>query len=422
MSKRIFVTAFLLIVLALILPQAYAINWRYNLDDAIRVAKGQNKPIMADFYTEWCGWCKKLDSETYSDSKVSAAAGKFICVKINAEKQPDVANKYGVSGYPTVIFLDSSGNSLLKIPGYLPPDKFLANMNRVLSMTQKVPAQEGQGAGKGGGGFVALEDRAAGNKGKTAVKTVGEEFVYNGYMQSGDEAPTVQINYKGNTYFVEQGDNFAQFKVIYAGKEKVVLSADTGEITLEYKKPYKGNGLLKEITKTIAQPDAENSINDVIIAGESLPSPQAVKSRAVILSVFFAVLLVFYIYNSICLQLIAGKTGTAGGWMAWVPILNFFLMLNIGQIRYRIVLVPFLTLLVLIFVSAFAAAFNPLAGLIFSAIMFLNAVYIVFLSGYVWYKISIARKKSTALAVVLAVLMFVSPVNLISLGYLAFSK
>lgn len=132
MNKRVLVFLLFIAALAFILPQAHAINWKYDLQDALKSAKAQHKPIMIDFYTDWCGWCKKLDSDTYSDPKVNAASGKFICVKINAEKEPALAGKYGVSGYPTIIFLDSNGNVIRKIPGYLPPDGFLANMNKIL--------------------------------------------------------------------------------------------------------------------------------------------------------------------------------------------------------------------------------------------------------------------------------------------------
>ena len=88
MSKKILILACFIAALAFVLPQAYAVNWQNDLASALKLAKSQHKPVMIDFYTEWCHWCKKLDSDTYSDPKVNEASQKFICVKIDAEKEP----------------------------------------------------------------------------------------------------------------------------------------------------------------------------------------------------------------------------------------------------------------------------------------------------------------------------------------------
>jgi hypothetical protein len=65
---------------------------------------------------------------------------------------------------------------------------------------------------------------------------------------------------------------------------------------------------------------------------------------------------------------------------------------------------------------------NALAGLILVLAMMLNSIYFIFLMAYVWYRISVARGKSTGLSAALCIMMFVSPLNLIALGYMAFSK
>lgn len=425
MNKKISVFLLFIAAFAFILPQAHAINWKYDLASALKSAKSQNKPIMIDFYTEWCGWCKKLDSDTYSNSKVSAAAERFICVKIDAEKEPAIANKYGVAGFPTIIFLNSNGNVISKIPGYLPPDRFLANMNKVLSALPKPSAQNDEKPLADGGGFFVL-DQDAGKKGKDGkalpAKTVGQEFVYNGYIESGGEGLIAQINYKGNTYFVKNGDNFAEFQVVSADKEKVVLAAEKGDITLEYKKPYGGNSLLSEISRTITEPSDKRSLTDTLSIKESFPALAAGKVRAMILVVSLAIMLIFYVYYALCLQFIAKKTNTLNAWMAWVPILNLFLILNIAQIKYRVVIIPFVTFFVLIAASSFAFAGGPLVGLIFAGAILLNSIYFLFLTAYIWYKVAVARKKSSGLAIVLTILMFISPLNLIAMGYLAFSK
>jgi thioredoxin-related protein len=425
MNKKVFVTLVFIAAFTFILPWAGAITWESNVDEALKAAKSQGKPVMIDFYTDWCSWCKKLDSDTYSDPKVSAASANFICVKINAEKEPAIAGKYGVLGYPTIIFLDSNGNVLQKNPGYLPPAQFLDNMNKILSTTPKPTAKIDDKPPVEAGGFAVIDDQAGknGKDGKILpAKTVGQEFVYNGYIESGKDGLTAQINYKGATYFVKNGDNFAQFQVISVDKEKAVLSSDKGEITLQYKKPYSRAGIINEISNTITQSAETRSVIDRIEIEESFPALAAGKIRAMILTVAFAIILIFYIYYALCLQIIAGKTKTMNGWMAWVPVLNIFLVLNIAWVKYRFFLVPIVTFFALIFISAFTAAFNPFAGLAFIAVVVLNSIYFVLLMAYVWYKVAAARGKSTALAAVLSALMFIFPLNLVAMGYLAFSK
>ena len=138
MAKRKFIPI-LLIVLSAFLFQgvnAYAISWGSNLKAALKNAKSKQKPVMADFYTDWCGWCKKLDKETYADRKVGNLAREFISVKVNGDKARDAVRKYGIRGYPTVLFFDSNGKVVQRIGGYVGPVDFAKIMEDVLEKTK----------------------------------------------------------------------------------------------------------------------------------------------------------------------------------------------------------------------------------------------------------------------------------------------
>ncbi len=113
---------------------AQAISWEHDLTQALKEASGKGSPVMADFYTEWCGWCKKLDSDTYSDKSVNDLSGKFICVKVDADKSSELAGKYGVRGYPTIIFLNSKGDVVEKVVGYVDAEGLKKTMNKVLQL------------------------------------------------------------------------------------------------------------------------------------------------------------------------------------------------------------------------------------------------------------------------------------------------
>ncbi len=109
------------------------ITW-HKYDEGLKVAKKENKHVFVDFYTNWCGYCKKMDRETFTESEVIKMFGdNFIAVKVNAESQDTLdidgfriteqnlsSKEFGVKGYPTFWFLKPDGTKLGAISGYRP--------------------------------------------------------------------------------------------------------------------------------------------------------------------------------------------------------------------------------------------------------------------------------------------------------------
>jgi len=113
------------------------IAWVYDYQTALKTAAREKKPIMIDFYTDWCSWCKKLDEDTYPDPKVQELAKKFVCAKINAEKDTATARKYGVSAYPTIVFTDAEGKELHRVESYQTGEVFVQTLEEALSKAPK---------------------------------------------------------------------------------------------------------------------------------------------------------------------------------------------------------------------------------------------------------------------------------------------
>jgi thioredoxin-related protein len=122
------------------------VQW-LTLTEAIKKAEKEKRPIFVDVYTDWCGWCKVMDRETFSDPKVAQLLNeKFYPVKFNGEQKEDVVlngttYKYVASGrsgyhelaaallnnqlsYPTVVFLDENFNMIQPVPGYRKAPEF----------------------------------------------------------------------------------------------------------------------------------------------------------------------------------------------------------------------------------------------------------------------------------------------------------
>ncbi len=91
-----------------------------SYDEALRKAKQENTLVMIDFYTDWCGWCKKLDKEVFSHPDVGQAAQRIVSIRLDAEGNGEsTADKYGVTGFPTILFVDGTGKPVRKVVGFV---------------------------------------------------------------------------------------------------------------------------------------------------------------------------------------------------------------------------------------------------------------------------------------------------------------
>jgi thioredoxin-related protein len=109
-------------------------RWYTDLDEAMQVAAKTGRLILLDFYTDWCHWCKELDAKVYPEEDFKKMSKYFVFCKVDAEKGKGVAwaQKYGVSGYPTIKFLRSDGTVVHEIVGYMPLGPFLAEMQKAV--------------------------------------------------------------------------------------------------------------------------------------------------------------------------------------------------------------------------------------------------------------------------------------------------
>ena len=115
------------------------IKWGNNLDSAFTIASNSKKIIMIDFMAEWCPPCKKMDNKTFSNTNIIEKSNKFIPVRIDVDKQQDIAEeyngnarKYGGIGIPNILFLDKENNLIRQIVGFHNVDQLMGIMDSVL--------------------------------------------------------------------------------------------------------------------------------------------------------------------------------------------------------------------------------------------------------------------------------------------------
>ncbi|MBI5062097.1 MAG: thioredoxin family protein [Desulfatitalea sp.] len=104
---------------------ASAVAWQ-DYEAAQKSAQGQSRKFLLYFYTDWCGYCRKLEKETFSDKTVADYLNNnFIPVRINSEKMPKLAGRFGVSGVPDLRFVSPKGEDIARWPGYIEASKLL---------------------------------------------------------------------------------------------------------------------------------------------------------------------------------------------------------------------------------------------------------------------------------------------------------
>jgi thiol-disulfide isomerase/thioredoxin len=106
-----------------------------SLDRARQAATdGKKRLVLVDFYTVWCGPCKKLDEITWKDQQVRDwLSGEAVCLKVDAEKDVALAEKYRINAYPTVLLLRPDGVEIDRLVGYRDAKTFLADARDALA-------------------------------------------------------------------------------------------------------------------------------------------------------------------------------------------------------------------------------------------------------------------------------------------------
>ncbi len=134
-----FPTRFLFAALlaAFVALPARAAQWK-AWNPGLKAARAAHKPMLVDVYTDWCGWCRRMDRDVYARADVNAyLASHFVTVKLDAEggelesyqgrdySGRSLAAEFGIDSYPTTVFFSATGDRLVNVPGYVEPGRFL---------------------------------------------------------------------------------------------------------------------------------------------------------------------------------------------------------------------------------------------------------------------------------------------------------
>ena len=136
---------FTLILILPILLEGPGVSWKPFSQISLAEAKSSGKPVIIDFYADWCTPCRDLEKKTFHDQNIVRESEKFIMIKVDVTRRGDqgaiqLLEKYNVKGVPTVIFLDPMGNELkeLRVMDFIRAEAFLLNMHNAIEKTREL--------------------------------------------------------------------------------------------------------------------------------------------------------------------------------------------------------------------------------------------------------------------------------------------
>jgi thioredoxin-related protein len=120
-----------------VVVEAETVDW-LPLDEALEKARATNKKILIDVYAPWCGFCRRMHAETFSDPSVSKYIEEnYIATRVDGDSSEqysflghtfsgtELAAQLGARGFPTTVFLFSSGQYIAPLPGFVDHERFV---------------------------------------------------------------------------------------------------------------------------------------------------------------------------------------------------------------------------------------------------------------------------------------------------------
>jgi thiol:disulfide interchange protein DsbD len=109
------------------LPRGFAL-----LDEALAQAQKERKPIVLDFFAEWCAPCQRMEKTTFIDDRVKALLGRCVFLRIDTDKQPEISRRMNVEGLPDIRFVTPDGKVVKQLRNYQDAEAFVEDLGRFL--------------------------------------------------------------------------------------------------------------------------------------------------------------------------------------------------------------------------------------------------------------------------------------------------
>jgi thiol:disulfide interchange protein len=107
----------------LALPRGFAL-----LDEALAQARKENKPVVIDFFAEWCAPCQRMEKTTFKDRGVAVLLERCVFIRVDTDKHPDIAKRMAVEGLPDIRFVLPDGRVIKQLRNFQDAESFTSEL------------------------------------------------------------------------------------------------------------------------------------------------------------------------------------------------------------------------------------------------------------------------------------------------------
>ena len=116
-------------------PPGAISTWHNRAGDAFAEARKSGKPVLVDLYAEWCGWCRTMERQVFTQQKFQTYAERFVLLRVDVEdgaSGSELQQRFRADSLPTLLLLDPKQSLLGKIEGFMETDRLIARLDREL--------------------------------------------------------------------------------------------------------------------------------------------------------------------------------------------------------------------------------------------------------------------------------------------------